>query len=292
MKLTRRSLMLAAGACALGRGADLAGAGPKDIAEFCAGIEAANGGRIGVAALDTGSGRHIAYRADERFPMTSTHKLLSAAAVLAQIDRGRLQRDQRVTYGAADMLDYAPIARQHLDQGFMTLEELGMAAVAWSDNTAGNLLLEQIGGPAGWTIFARQLGDVLSRLDRTEPTLNTAIPGDPRDTTTPARMLANMKILLFGDALSGEARALLLGWMLDSPTTAKLMRAGAPSGWRVADKSGAGDNGTRNDIGALLPGGRRPLLLAIYQTGSKQPAPVRDDVIASVTSRVVKSLGL
>ena len=175
----------------------------KDSAERrIAAIEARAGGRLGVAALATGSNRRIEHRASERFPMCSTFKLLAAAAVLHRIDQKRDQLNRMVPYTAADLLEYAPVTREHVKEGGMTLSALCAAALDYSDNTAGNLLIRLIGGPAALTRYARSLGDEVTRLDRLEPYLNSARPGDERDTTTPAAMLGNLRALLLGDALS------------------------------------------------------------------------------------------
>ncbi len=178
--------------------ANVAGA-RSDAANQIAAIEARVGGRIGVAALDTGSGRRLDYRADERFPMCSTFKFLAAAAVLKRVDEKQDQLDRFASYDAKDILEYAPVTKAHLKEGGMALGALCEAAIEQSDNTAGNLLLDAVGGPAGVTNFARSLGDQVTRLDRKEPDLNSAIPGDDRDTTTPGSMLADMTRILTGD---------------------------------------------------------------------------------------------
>lgn len=248
-----------------------------------AALEAKNGGRLGVLAVDTDSGRRLSYHADERFAMCSTHKFLTVAAILTMVDRGTLKLDRQIHYGKADILSYAPITSQYLKSGFMTVSALCQAAIEWSDNTAANLLLALIGGPSGWTRFARSIGDNVSRLDRDEPTLNTAIPGDQRDTTTPEAMARDLDIILLGTVLSGPSRQLLTGWMLDNQITNHLLRAGMPKEWRVADKSGSGDHGTRNDIGLILPPSpRRPIIASVYYTDSPQPAPLRDALIAKI----------
>ena len=185
--------------------ANVAGA-RSDAANQIAAIEARLGGRIGVAALDTGSGKRLDYRAEERFPMCSTFKFLAAAAVLKRVDEKQEQLDRFVSYDAKDILEYAPVTKAHLKEGGMTLGALCEAAIEQSDNTAGNLLLDAIGGPAGVTNFARSLGDQVTRLDRKEPDLNSAIPGDDRDTTTPGSMLADMTRILTGDVLSRSSR--------------------------------------------------------------------------------------
>ena len=248
-----------------------------------AALEAKNGGRLGVMAFEPSSGRRLSFHADERFAMCSTHKFLTVAAILQLVDRGDLTLNKHIHYSQADLLSYAPITRQNLRAGSMTVGALCQAAIDWSDNTAANLLLALIGGPAGWTRFARAIGDDKSCLDRTEPTLNTAIPGDPRDTTTPAAMARDLDVILLGDVLSKSSRRLLTAWMLDNQITDHLLRAGVPQGWRVADKSGSGDHGTRNDIGLIFRAFPQPPIIAcVYYTDSPQAAPQRDTLIANV----------
>ena len=178
----------------------------SDFANRILSIEERTGARIGVAALDTGSGKRLDYRSEERFPMCSTFKFLAAAVVLKRVDEKQDQLDRFIRYDAKDILEYAPVTKAHLKDGGMTLGALCAAAIGQSDNTAGNLLLDAIGGPAGLTNFARNLGDNVTRLDRKEPDLNSAIPGDERDTTTPAAMCADMQRLLLGNVLSESSR--------------------------------------------------------------------------------------
>ncbi|HKQ38103.1 MAG TPA: class A beta-lactamase, partial [Verrucomicrobiae bacterium] len=205
-------------------------------------IEGRIGGNIGVAALDTKSGKRISYRAKERFPMCSTFKFLAAAAVLKRVDNKQEQLDRFVRYGPDVILEYAPVTKEHLKEGGMTIGDLCAAAIEMSDNTAGNLLLDSIGGPEGLTRFARSLGDAITRLDRKEPELNSAIAGDERDTTTPDSMLVDMKNLLIGDALSQVSRIHLERWLQNNKTGAAMIRAAVPAGWTVGDKTGRGAN--------------------------------------------------
>ena len=177
-------------------------------------IEAREGGRLGVFVRDTGAGATIEHRADERFPMCSTFKLLTAAAALKRVDEGAERLDRTIAYGPNDLLEYAPIAKAHVAEGGMTLADLCAAAIDWSDNTAANLVLQAIGGPPGFTQFARSLGDKVTRLDRNEPTLNEATPGDERDTTSPRAMAADMQKVLLGDALSDGSRRQLEAWLI------------------------------------------------------------------------------
>jgi len=269
--------------------ASVAGA-RSDAANQIAAIEARLGGRIGIAALDTGSGKRLDYRAEERFPMCSTFKFLAAAAVLKRVDEKRDQLDRFVSYDAKDILEYAPVTKAHLKQGGMTLGALCEAAIEQSDNTAGNLLLDAVGGPAGVTNFARSLGDQVTRLDRKEPDLNSAIPGDDRDTTTPGSMLADMTRILTGDVLSRSSRRQLKDWLQRNKTGETMIRAGVPTDWIIGDKTGRGANGATNDIAIMRPPDRAPMLLAIYSLGSTATANDRAAAIAEVAKIVAESL--
>jgi beta-lactamase class A len=262
----------------------------NDPANRIAAIETRIGGRIGVAALDTGNAKHLDYRAAERFPMCSTFKFLAAAAVLKRVDEKKERLERFVSYTAEDILEYAPVTKEHLSEGGMPLGALCEAAIEQSDNTAGNLLLNAIDGPAGLTNFARALGDRVTRLDRIEPELNSAIPGDERDTTTPAAISSDMQRLLLGDALSEASRRNLDDWLQRNETGGSMIRAGVPKTWSVGDKTGRGANGATNDIAILRAPGRAPILLAIYSVGSTATANDRAAAIAEVTKVVTESL--
>ena len=256
-----------------------------------AAIEARVGGRLGVAALDTGSGRRIEYRAEDRFAMCSTFKLLLAAVVLARVDAERESLDRVVAYGPRDLLDYAPVTKEHLPEGGMTVSALCAASVELSDNTAANLLLASIGGPEGLTRYARSLGDTVTRLDRVEPWLNANEPGDPRDTTTPAAMLADVKTLLLADALSAASRERLATWLSASGTGAARLRAGFPPEWRSGDKTGTGNGGATNDVAIAWPPGRPPVIVAAYLSGSSAPLAAREAALAEVGRLVAADPG-
>jgi beta-lactamase class A len=204
--------------------------------------------------------------------MCSTFKFLAAAAVLKRVDEGKENLDRFVPYGAKDILEYASITKAHIKDGGVTLGALCAAAIEQSDNTAGNLLLDAIGGPGGLTNFVRCIGDERTRLDRKEPELNSAIPGDERDTTTPAAMCADMQGLLLDNVLSESSRHQLEDWLRHSETGALMIRAGVPKTWIVGDKTGRGANGATNDIAIIRPPGRPPILVAVYLIGSKAPA--------------------
>ncbi len=252
-----------------------------DPQEALADLEKTLGARLGVAMRDLASGTRIEYRAGERFPLASTFKFLAAAAVLAEVDAGRESLDRRVRYEKADVVTYSPATGKHAGEG-MTLAEICEAAVTLSDNTAGNLMLAAIGGPAGLTGFARSLGDEVTRLDRIETELNEARPGDPRDTTSPAAMLGDLEKLLLGDTLSASSRERLAGWLVANQTGDTRLRAGLPKGWRVGDKTGAGGNGTTNDIAIAWPPGGKPVLIAVYLTQCGRTMEQRNEALAEV----------
>jgi beta-lactamase class A len=267
-----------------------AASGENDAATRIAAIETRIGGRIGVAALDTSNGKLLNYRAEDRFPMCSTFKFLAAAAVLKRVDEKKDKLERFVPYGAKDILEHAPATKEHLKDGGMTLGALCAAAIEQSDNTAGNLLLNTIGGPAGLTNFVRTLGDRVTRLDRIEPELNSAIPGDERDTTTPAAICSDMQRLLLGDALSAASRRQLEDWLQRNETGGLMIRAGVPKNWIIGDKTGRGSNGATNDIAIVRPPGRAPILLAIYSVGSTATPDDRAAAIAEVAKIVAESM--
>jgi beta-lactamase class A len=227
-------------------------------------IEGSVGGRVGVFALDTGSGRTLARRADERFAMCSTFKWVLAAAVLARVDRGEMSLEQRIPYGKVDLLEHAPVTGEHVAEGALPVETLARAVLTVSDNTAANLLLAQVGGPAGLTAFVRQAGDAVTRLDRTEGALNANEPGDPRDTTSPRAMVGLMKAVLCGDVLKPASRERLLDGMKACETGKRRLRAGLPGDWVVGDRTGTGEHNAINDVAIALPPGRAPILVAVY----------------------------
>ena len=251
-----------------------------------AAIEMPTGGRLGVAAWDTGSGLRAGHRADERFPLCSTFKVLAAGAILQRVDAGRENLARRIRFGKDQLVDYSPVTERHADGVGMSLGEVCAAALDYSDNTAGNLMLETLGGPLAITRFARSLGDPVTRLDRSETSLNEALPGDPRDTTSPQAMLRDLHALLLGSVLRPASRRQLLAWMTACTTGVRRLRAGVPANWRVADKTGSGDHGTVGDIGVLFPPGRAPVLVTVYLTQTRLSWAQLDPVIASVGAAI------
>lgn len=243
-------------------------------------IERKSGGRLGVCILDTASGRRLGHRMDERFAMCSTFKLPLAAAILRESDNGKLNLDALVPYTKADLVPYAPVTEANLAKGGMTIRALAEAAQKQSDNAAANLLLKQIGGPAGFTQFFRDIGDPTTRLDRYEPEMNRVEPGDERDTTSPAAMAATAAKFLTGDILAPASRDLLIQWMIDTTTGAKRIRAGLPKDWRAGDKTGTGYDdvsGKVNDVAIAWPPGKPPLIIAAYYNTAGPADGVSDE---------------
>ncbi|WP_333777741.1 class A beta-lactamase [Streptomyces sp. IBSBF 3136] len=251
-------------------------------------LEQRYGARLGVYARNVRTGRTVAYRAGEPFAMCSTFKAFAAAAVLR--DHGDCAPlDRLIHYPPSDILDNSPRSKDHLATG-MTVGEACAAAIQYSDNTAGNLLLRQIGGPQGLTRFFRSLGDRVSRLDRWETDLNTAVPGDPQDTSTPEALGRSFERLTLGRALARADRERLVTWLKGNTTSAERFGAGLPRGWVLADKTGTGSYATANDIGVAWTTRRTPLLLTVLSTKAAKDAPVDNWLIREAAALLADTL--
>ncbi|KQY38468.1 MULTISPECIES: class A beta-lactamase [Nocardia] len=252
-------------------------------------METKYGARLGLSVVDTGSGATVDYREGERFPMASTFKGLACGALLQAHPLSTGYFDQVIRYTAADIVVNSPETEKHIDTG-MTVTALCDAAITQSDNTAGNMLLRLLGGPEGFTAFLRTLGDTVSRLDRWEPELNTAIPGDERDTTTAAALVANYRALVVGTALPEPERDQLATWLKASKTGAKRIKAGLPTDWIVGDKTGSPAYGSALDVAIAWPPNRAPLVLAVLTTKPDQNAEPSNDLVAEATKTAVAQL--
>jgi beta-lactamase class A len=302
------TLGTAAAATAASARAYAGGVAGHDLAPLRATLAACehdSGGRLGLLLHDTGDGTRLAWRGDERFPMCSTFKWLLAAAVLARCDAGKDSLARRVAVASADLLPNSPFSETRAGHD-ASVDELCEAAITRSDNAAANLLLPAVGGPAGLTRFLRGIGDARTRLDRTETALNSAIPGDPRDTSTPAAMAGDLQAIVLGSVLVPASRARLLAWLHANQTGGARLRAGLPAAWRVGDKTGSGANGTTNDVaildqvrldqvridraGATGETRRAPVLLACFLTGSPLDGDGRDAILARIGAAVGSAL--
>lgn len=252
-------------------------------------LEKYSQGRLGVALINTEDNSQIIYRGEERFAMASTSKVMAVAAVLKASEKQAGLLDKNITIKKSDLVAYSPITEKHLTTG-MTLAELSAATLQYSDNTAMNKILDYLGGPAKVTQFARSINDVTYRLDRKEPELNTAIHGDPRDTTSPIAMAKSLQALTLGDALGQSQRQQLVTWLKGNTTGDHSIKAGLPKHWVVGDKTGSGDYGTTNDIAVIWPENHAPLILVIYFTQQEQDAKYRKDIIAKAAEIVTKEI--
>ncbi|WP_127506210.1 class A beta-lactamase [Actinoplanes solisilvae] len=250
-------------------------------------LERRFGARLGVYAVDTGTGRTVSHRGNERFAYASTFKALLAAVLLRRLSDAELRRV--VHYTEADLLEHAPITSKHVATG-MPVEALIAAAVQYSDNTAANLLLAEIGGPKGLQRELRKINDNTTVVSRTEPTLNGATPGDKRDTSTPRALGADLRKVVLGDVLPGPRRQKLADLLIGNTTGGPYIRTGVPAGWKVGDKTGAGGYGTRNDIAVVWPPTGSPLVIAVQSDRGMPDAPSADSLIAEATKVVIAAL--
>ncbi|HDR4464946.1 TPA: class A beta-lactamase [Bacillus cereus] len=243
--------------------------------------------KLGIYALDTGTNQTVSYRSDDRFAFASTSKSLAAGVLLRQNSIEAL--DERITYTREDLSNYNPITEKHVDTG-MTLKELADASVRYSDSTAHNLILKKLGGPSVFEKILREIGDTVTNSERFEPELNEVNPGETHDTSTPKAIAKTLQSFTLGTVLPSEKRELLVDWMKRNTTGDKLIRAGVPKGWEVADKTGAGSYGTRNDIAIIWPPNKKPIVLAILSNHDKKDAEYDDKLIADATKIVLNTL--
>ncbi|MFN8957627.1 MAG: class A beta-lactamase [Hyphomonadaceae bacterium] len=231
-------------------------------------LEAKSQGRLGVGILDTATGEMVGHRLEERFALCSTFKLPLAAEVLRDVDAGKRKLDQFIPYSKADMVAHAPVTEANLRAGGMTIGELAKATQITSDNPAANLILREFGGPEAMTQRIRAAGDPVTRVDRYEPMMNRVAGDDPRDTTSPSAMARLVARYLTTDYLSQASRDLLIGWMIETQTGTKRLRAGLPVEWKAGDKTGTamseGMTDKYNDVAIIWPPGRAPLIIAAY----------------------------
>jgi beta-lactamase class A len=285
MILNRRALLAAASSFAIWP------ATAQDAPPPLATYERETGGKIGLYAENLVTGAKITWRADERFVMCSTFKASLAAFVLSRVDRGEEHLDAMVPFGESDLQSYAPVARQHLAAGKMSIAEMCEGAVELSDNTCANVLLARLGGPAALTTFWRSTGDTISRLDHNEPELNRSPPGDPHDTTTPAAMAGNLQRFVLGKVLSPNSRDRLTSWMLDCKTGANRLRAGLPKDWKIGDKTGNNGKDASGDIAVVWPKPDVAILICAYTQGGSPTTAQLDTVFAEAGRMVAQRLG-
>ncbi|MET9675482.1 class A beta-lactamase [Streptomyces sp. NPDC006482] len=257
-------------------------------------LEREHTARLGVFARDLRTGRTVAYRAKERFPMASVFKTLAVAAVLRDLDHDGEYLARRVHYTQAyvDRSGYSPVTG--LDEnvsGGMTVAELCDATLRFSDNAAGNLLLKELGGPTAVTRFCRSIGDPVTRLDRWEPELNSAEPWRVTDTTTPHAIGLDYARLVLGDALEPDDRRRLTDWLLRNTTSTEKFRRGLPADWLLADRTGSPRYGGANDVGITWRPDGTPIVLAVLTTQPEENAPTDNPLVATTAALLAEALG-
>ncbi len=289
MHLISKTLSNCLLALAIGAGTSAAAA-EQDILETVRAVEARLGGRVGVAIYDTGSGQRWEHRADERFPLSSTFKPFACAAVLSRIEKEDERLHRVIEISEDKLVTYSPVTETRVNTVGMTIAELCEATITLSDNTAGNLILESIGGPASFTDHMRSLGDRTTRLDRWEPDLNEGTPGDRRDTTTPRAIANSLKRLLLNGTLADGSREQLTTWMENDKVADALLRPALPANWRIADKTGAGGYGARSIIAVMWPPEGMPIFAAIYLAENDAPFAARNAAIAEIGAVLVETI--
>lgn len=266
------------------------GAQPLAFSKFLASKEQEIVGRIGVMAIDISSGRTWQYRAHERFPMMSTFKPLACAHMLTLGEQGAIDPQSITPIREEDLVPYAPVTADLVGGKGISLIDLCEVTLRTSDNVAANLILRATGGPPALTKYIRSLGDPVTRLDRFEVALNEAVPGDPRDTTTPAAMVDLLKKLLLGQGLSETAQQQLKEWMSANAVSDTMLRSVLPGEWRIADRSGAGQNGSRAISAVVWKNDNTPVVVGIYITQSGVDMATLNSTIADIGSHVFRSI--
>lgn len=249
-------------------------------------LETSFNGKIGVYAINTNNNQIIAYRADERFPVQSTLKLMAVAALLKLSESNQDLLKEKINYTKKDLMSWSPVTSKYVTTG-MTLEAMAEAAISYSDNPSINLILKKFGGPKFSTDFAHSIGNKTYNLADYDGADLNSNPSKETDTSTPRDMAISVQKLLLGSILAQPQRTQLITWMRNNTTGYKRIRAGVPSAWTVADKTGSGNYGIANDIGMVWSPSCKPIVLAIYTAHNKRDAPVRDDIVAATTTIVL-----
>jgi beta-lactamase class A/beta-lactamase class A CARB-5 len=248
--------------------------------------------RVGFFGRDLNTEETLAYGADYRFPLNSVFKLFACGALLLEVDKGASRLTDSVDVRDYPLVSYSPAVEKSVSAGHfeMTLGDACSMMLSVSDNTAANIVLAEIGGPEGFTAFMRSIGDDVTRLDRWEPELNEALPGDPRDTTTPHAIADSLETLLLGDVLSVASRAILREWLSRHSVADDLFRAALPPSWSIEDRTGAGGYGSRAIIAIIYPPERKPVIAALFMRDTTANFARRNAAAARVAAAIVKSV--
>lgn len=242
-------------------------------------------GEIGLYAIDTNSGKIISYRGNQTFPFESTFKLMGVAALL-HYNQSKPVLQKRLFIKPEQLVMWHPISGLYINQK-VSLQTLAEGAISYSDNTAINMIIRELGGLDKINHFARMVGNNTFNLKHYEVNLNSN-PNNNEDSSTPKDMALSLQNILLGNVLSEHNKQLLFQWMRNNTTGYGRIRAGVPLGWAVADKTGSGSYGVANDIGLVWSPSCKPIILSIYTHQNKQAAIAQDDVIAKVTQMALE----
>lgn len=241
--------------------------------------------RIGVSIYDVTDNKLWSYNGDSRFPLMSTFKTLACAKLLVDVEKGLQSFDTSHVITENSLIAWSPITEKLIGKN-MSLKEACSATMLMSDNTAANIVLSGIKGPKALTHFMRSIGDEVTRLDRIEPALNEGLTDDKRDTTTPNAMVKSLHTLLFANVLSTSSKDQLKQWMINNKVTGNLFRSILPENWSIADRSGAGGNGSRGITAVVWPDKSTPLIISIYLTQTDASFLLRNKAIVNIGKEI------
>lgn len=278
-------------------------------------------GTLGIAVMDLATRELRGVNADRPMPMQSVFKLPLAIVVLDAVDRGQLSLDDKVTLTKEQLsVAHSPIADAFPGKSDYTVEELVRAAVAQSDNSAADILMKRIGGPAAVTQFFQRHNIPSFRLDRYEYELQPQLVGlpefkgqwigmkafdeaqaavpvetqraslriylaDPRDRVTPADTVRLLALLADGKLLTPASTAKLMEILEGTVTGADRLKAGIPAGAKLFHKTGTGPTvdgvaSATNDVGIIETPDGHRIAVAVYLAGSNLPPEQRAALIA------------
>lgn len=242
---------------------------------------------IGVALLAEDGKILFNYQGERSFPLNSTHKAFTCAMILEQVDQHQLVLSQKILISPEERVNYSPIT-QHKTE--LDLATLCSASVSYSDNTAANLIIKQLGGPQAISDNIKERGFRYTHLNRLEPNLNKDNLTKRLDLTTPIEAAQLLRQFVLGDWLSLHSKRQLTQWLLDDQVADELLRATLPKDWKIGDKTGAGSNGSRSIISVFWSPSGKTYVLAIYLTNTQATISQRNKAIAEIGRAVFDSL--
>ncbi|MDU2310145.1 MAG: class A beta-lactamase [Staphylococcus epidermidis] len=216
---------------------------------------------IGVYALDTKSGKEVKFNADKRFAL-------------------HINKD--------DIVAYSPILEKYVGKD-ITLKELIEASMKYSDNTANNKIINEIGGIKKIKKRLKKLGDKVTNPVRYEIELNYYSPKSKKDTSTPAAFGKTLNKLIANGKLSKKNKNFLLDLMLNNKNGDTLIKDGVPKDYKVADKSGqAITYASRNDVAFVYPKNQsEPIILVIFTNKDNKSDKPNDKLISETAKNVI-----